>query len=212
MTSRKLPPVPAFVGMLVASLVTVPAKAQETGLIFWGIQMEQMEYRAGVEGEDLFAWVGDAFVGTDEWKLRWLGEGQIRLDEDEIEELENQLVAQMPISDFFDAKLGFRADTPDGPDRWYGVLGVAGLAPQWFEVDADLFVSDTADVSARLDAEYEIFITNRLILTPSLELNFAFTKDEEIGVGRGLSSGEFGLRLSYDLVDRFIAQLCLYQG
>lgn len=80
-----------------------------------------------------------------------------------------------------------------------------GLAPQWFEVDADLFVSETGDGSARLDVEYEGLLTNRLILTPSLELNAAFSEDREIEVGRGFSSAEIGLRLSYDLIDRAVA-------
>ena len=96
-------------------------------------------------------------------------------------------------------------DTPDGPDRLFGVVGVAGLAPQWIEVDADLFVSETGDVSARVDAEYELLITNRLILIPSLEVDVAFTEDREIGVATGLNSVEFGVRLSYDLIDRMLS-------
>ena len=48
-------------------------------------------------------------------------------------------------------------------------------------------------------------ITNRLILTPSADVNVAFTDDPEIGVGSGLSSAELGLRLSYDVVDRLFS-------
>lgn len=181
------------------------ATAQETDLHYWGLQLEEFEYRAGDEGEDLFVYDGDAFYGTDEWKVRWLGEGEVKLDEDKVETLENRFMVQTPISEFFDGKVGVRVDTPTGPDRWYGVIGVQGLAQQWFEIDADIFVSETADVSARLDGEYELLLTNRLILTPSVELNVAFTEDTEIGVGRGLSKGEFGLRMSYDAVDRLIS-------
>jgi copper resistance protein B len=114
-------------------------------------------------------------------------------------------VVQTPVSDFFDVKGGVRLDTPEGTDRWYGVLGVAGLAKQWFELDADLFVSETGDPSARLDVEYEALLTNRLILTPSADVNVAFTEDPEIGVGSGLSSAELGLRLSYDVIDRLFS-------
>jgi copper resistance protein B len=188
-----------------AALLPGLAVAQETGLVFWGVQMEQLEYRAGDEGEDVFAWEGDAYVGTDEWKLRWLGEGEQDLRDSATERLENQLVVQKPVADFFDAKAGFRLDTPDGPDRWYGLIGVSGLAQQWFEVDANLFVSENADVSVRFEVEYELLLTNRLILTPVIELDLSATEDREIGVGKGLSSGEFGLRLSYDLIDRSVA-------
>ena len=53
--------------------------------------------------------------------------------------------------------------------------------------------------------EYEGLITNRVILTPSIELNAAFSEDREIEIGTGISSAEIGLRLSYDLIDRSVA-------
>ena len=99
-----------------------------------------------------------------------------------------------------------RLDTPSKEqDRLYGVIGVTGLAPQWIEVDADIFFSEKGNTSARLDAEYELLITNYLILQPSVDINFAFSDDKAIGVGSGLNSIEAGLRLSYDLVDRSLS-------
>jgi copper resistance protein B len=187
------------------AVVTTPSWAQETNLIFYGLQMEELEYRQGDQKENLLVWDGDAFIGTDELKLRWLGEGEYDTDGEMVEKLENRLVLQKPVSDFFDLKAGVRLDSPEGPDRWFGVLGVAGLAPQWIEVDADLFISETGDVSARLDAEYELLITNRLILTPSAEIDVAFASDREIGVASGLNSIEAGVRLSYDVLDRAIS-------
>ena len=177
-------------------------QAQEKALFFHGLQFEELEYRWGDEDEDLLAWNGDGFVGTDELKLRWLGEGEYDRNARLFENLENRIVLQKPISTFFDIKAGVRADTPDGQDRWYGVLGFAGLAPQWFEIDADLFVSETGDTSVRLDVEYELLLTNYLILTPSVEANVAFSADREIGVGSGFNDIEIGARLSYDVIDR----------
>jgi len=181
------------------------ADAQEVGLVYYGLQMEEFEYRFGDSGEDLTAWDGDAFIGTDEFKLRLLSEGEYDLNADKFETLENRLVGQVPISDFFDAKAGFRLDTPKGPDRFYGVVGVAGLAPQWFEVDADLFLSEKGNLSARLDVEYELLLTNRLILTPSAAVDFAFSDDTEIEVKSGFTDLELGLRLSYDVIDRTVS-------
>lgn len=190
---------------MATAVLSVPAQAQEKGLIFYGIQMEELEYRLG-EGADRHAvWNGDAYVGTDELKLRWLGQGEYDTKGDTLERMENRVVLQKPVSDFFDVKAGVRLDTPDGPDRWFGVLGIAGLAKQWFEIDADLFVSETGDASARLDVEYELLLTNRLILTPSADIDIAFSEDREIGVGFGVNGVEAGLRLSYDLVDRAIS-------
>ena len=187
---------------LAAIAIPASSQAQETNLIFYGVQMEELEYRQGDQSENLLVWDGDAFLGTDELKLRWLGKGEYDADGDVLETMENRLVLQKPISDFFDIKAGVRLDSPEDVDRWFGVFGVTGLAPQWIEIDADLFISETGDVSARLDAEYELLITNRLILTPSGEIDVALSDDREIGVASGLNSIELGLRLSYDVVDR----------
>ena len=172
---------------------------------FYGVQVEELEYRAGDRGEELGYWSADAFYGTDDLKLRWITEGEYDFQEEVYETLENQLALQVPVSTFFDAKAGLRFDTPDGQNRQYAFVGLAGLAPYWFELDSNLYVSDRGDVSVDLDAEYEILLSNRLILTPSAELDAAFSDDEEVGVGAGLSSMELGLRLSYDLIDRSVS-------
>ncbi|MDD9976956.1 MAG: copper resistance protein B [Boseongicola sp.] len=192
-------------GAVVAALAATPVSAQETNLVYYGFQLEEFEHRVGDESEELLVWNGDTFVGTDELKLRLLSEGEYDTNERKFETLENRLVLQMPVSDFFDVKAGVRADTPKGKSRLYGVLGLTGLAKQWIEVDADLFGSDKGDASARLDAEYELLLTNRITLTPSADLNVAFSDDRKMGVGSGFSSAEVGLRLSYDILDRLLS-------
>jgi len=62
-----------------------------------------------------------------------------------------------------------------------------------------------AQLTAFLDAEYEALITNRIILTPSVEADLPFSQDAEIGVGAFGPSIEIGARLSYDLIDRAVA-------
>ena len=196
----------AFAGVVAASAASgvVPAAAQHAPPLRWAVEVEELEYRLA-DGDDALAWGADAFVGRDEWKLRLLSEGEFGLDDDAFEELENRLVIQRPVSDFFDAKAGIRLDTPDDYDQVYGVLGLQGLAPQWIEVDLDLFVSDDGDVSARLDAEYEILITNYLVLVPSLELDLPFDDDPDRNLAAGAPTLEIGARLGYDLVDRAVA-------
>ena len=197
-----------LVGTLLAAGViasAAPALSQETGLVFYGFQLEEFEHRRGDENERLAVYNGDAFVGTDEIKLRWLGEGEYDLRASKFETMENRLVLQTPVTDFFDVKAGARLDSPKGKSRWYGAVGLTGLAKQWVEIDADLFVSEKGDASARLDAEYELLLTNRWILTPSADIDVAFSDDRRMDVGRGLSSAEVGLRLSYDLLDRALS-------
>lgn len=192
-----VPSIPAL-----ASDMREDTSGRKDPLTVWGVQFEELEYRYSDDDEELGVWNGDAFYGTDELKFRWLGKGEYAIEEQAYEQLENQLLVQTPISDFFDAKAGIRFDTPEGPDRTYAVLGIAGLAPHWFEVDASLYVSDEGDTSAEFDAEYELLLTNHLILTAGLDATVAFSEDREIGLGKGLSSTETGIRLSYDLIDR----------
>ncbi len=190
----------------------VPATSQELKYdnpgkdpyIYYGLSIEQLETRIGESGHSL-VWDGDAFVGTDEVKLRLRSAGEYSLDESLLENLEHQALVQTPVSDFFDAKVGLRYDSPNGKNRGYAVVGFQGLAPQWFELEGDLFLSEKGDLSARLEADYELLLTNRLILIPTAEIDLAFSDDEGVGNGAGLNSIATGLRLSYDLVDRTIA-------
>lgn len=190
----------ACAAAILTLIAATHAKAAEP-LIFGGVSFEKLEYRIA-DGDDKFVYDGDAFIGTDENKLRLRGEGEYVINEEAFEKLETQLLYQRPVSDFFDAKAGIRADTPEGDDRFFAVLGVQGLAPQWFHVDLDFFIGDEADPSLRFDGEYELLITNRLILIPSAEIEYAFSDNRDAGIGHGLASTEIGLRLSYDVWDR----------
>ena len=168
--------------------------------LIWGVQAEQLEYRAN-ENKDMLAWDFDAIVGTDELKLVWRSEGEYGLDEDLFETLENQARVQVLISTFFDAVGGVHVETPDNqPDRIHGVVGIKWLVPQWFEVDVDLFISDKSFL--RLEGEYEVLITNWMSLTPVVELELPFTDDPATGVSAWGPKLESGIRFSYDLVDR----------
>ncbi|MCG8518892.1 MAG: copper resistance protein B [Pseudomonadales bacterium] len=200
-----------LVTLLASSVLSPVVSAQQLmedtterkqALRVWGAQFEELEYRYSDDDEELGVWKADLFYGTDEFKARWLSNGEYAIDEQAYHTLENQLVGQVPVSEFFDAKAGIRFDTPEGPDRTYAVVGLSGLAPQWFEIDASLYASQDGDVSAELDAEYELLITNHWILVASVDASVAFSEDREIGVGKGLVSTETGLKLSYDLIDR----------
>ncbi|WP_420405932.1 copper resistance protein B [Nisaea sp.] len=190
----------ATLSALSAILSAEPASSEQW---LWGIQAEQLEWRSG-EGSEVYAWDADAFVGRDEFKFALRSEAEYAASPDKFETLENQLRLQIPVSDFFDAVAGVRHDSPDeGPRRTHGVLGLHGLAKQWFEVDADLFLSDYP--SARFEVEYEGLITNRIIFTPSIEFDLPLADDEATGRAAFGPKLEIGGRLSYDLIDRAIA-------
>lgn len=193
----------AAAAAILAATATAAEAQTKAPLVFYWTQVEKLEYRLG--DDDTFAWDGDFVVGTDDLRLVLRSQAEYLVDAGQFERLENQARLQTPISDFFDAAAGIRVDTPKGPDRVYGVLGLHGLAPQWFEIDADFFVGGEGDASFRLDADYEALITNRVILTPTLEVDLPLTDDEDIGLAAFGPKLEASLRLSYDLVDRAVA-------
>ncbi|KDB04087.1 copper resistance protein CopB, partial [Defluviimonas sp. 20V17] len=168
----------------------------------WSFRTEKLEYRLGKK-ENSLAWDFDARVGGDEYRLVWKSEG-LRILGGGFAELNNELRFQKPISAFFDTFVGVAASTPDGePQRYYGSLGVTGLAPQWFEVEGALYVSKFPYIRAR--ADYRALITNRLILTPEVVLTMPLADDPARGIAAGGASAELGLRLGYDLIDRSVA-------
>ncbi|MCK5777936.1 MAG: copper resistance protein B [Rhodospirillales bacterium] len=181
-------------------VIAPPLKAEEP---IYGVQLEQLEYRFGDKDTDVMAWDGDALYGTDDLKFVLRSEGEFETKTDKMETLETQLRLQTPVSTFFDAVAGIRFDTPEGQDRVHGVVGLHGLAPQWFEIDADLFVSDYP--SFRFEAEYEALITNYWILTPSIEFDLPLRDDPGRELGAWGPKVEIGARLSYDLIDRAVA-------
>jgi copper resistance protein B len=102
---------------------------------------------------------------------------------------------------------GLRHDFSPSPERTYLVLGIQGLAPIGSKWTAPLFISNKGDISTRFEGEYDLRITQRLILQPRLELDLALQDVPELGIGSGLSSGEIGARLRYEIRPEF-APLC----
>lgn len=94
---------------------------------------------------------------------------------------------------------GVRRDLGAGPGRDWAAVGFAGLAPYRFELDATAYVGEGGNTAARLEAEYELLITQRLVLQPRLELEWHGRDDPARGIGAGLSSTEAGLRLRYEI-------------
>lgn len=169
------------------------------------VLIDQLEAKLR-DGRDAYAWDGQAWYGGDINKL-WLkseGEGEFggRIDDAEVQALWSRA-----IDPWFDLQLGVRQDFRRGDDRTHLAAGVQGLAPYWFEVDAALFLSDKGDVTGRIEAEYDLRLTQRLILQPRLEVELALQDVPELDIGSGLSSGELGARLRYEIVPEFAPYL-----
>ena len=194
----------AFASALLATaFLAVPAVAEEMDDdLFTLVLIDQLEYRAQ-KGSDLVVWEGQARIGNDDHKVALKSRGEYTLDTDKFASAEFQLLYLRPFDDFVDVQFGLRHDVKPEPTRSYAVVGLNGLAPQWFEVDASAFLSERGDASARLEAEYDILLTQRLVLQPTAELNVALSDDRPTGVGAGVGDVELGLRLRYEIAREF---------
>ena len=175
--------------------------AREHGKFTGGtVMLDRLEARLG-DGEELYLWEAQGWYGGDIDRLWVKSEGEGALGRD-VEAAEVQALWSHAIDPWFDVQAGIRYDLePDS--RAHAVLGLQGLAPYMFEVDAAAFLSDRGDLTARLEAEYDQRITQRLILQPRAEVSLAAQDIAERGIGAGVSSVEAGLRLRYEIAREF---------
>ena len=175
-------------------------RAENGGMnIFW-LQGDRTEYRAR-EGDDGYLWDWQGYYGGDLNKFWFKSEGEGTFGESP-EAAEIQGLWSHAIGPWWDLQTGVRQDLT-GPERTYGVIGVQGLAPYMFEIDAAAFLSTKGDLTARAEAELDQRITQRLILQPRAEINLSAQDIPELGIGAGLDSVELGLRLRYEFAREF---------
>jgi copper resistance protein B len=169
------------------------------GMRLW-IQGDRVEYRAR-EGADGYLWDVQGYYGGDINKFWFKSEGEGSFGEP-IEGAEVQALWSRAIAPFFDFQAGVRQDLT-GPERTHAVIGIQGIAPYKFEVDAAAFISSKGDVTARIEGELDQRITQRLILQPRAELALSAQDIPELGVGAGIDRIEAGLRLRYEFAREF---------
>lgn len=154
------------------------------------------------EGRDLRVWDVQGWIGGDYDKLWLKSEGEDRVGES-TEQAEVQALYARLISPFWYLQAGVRYEERPSPSRTSLALGVQGLAPYWFDVEATAYLSEKGKLSAGFEAEYDLLFTQRLILQPRVETTFAGSAEEERGVGRGFNNVELGLRLRYEIRRQF---------
>ncbi len=204
------PPPDAFKGPLHAADEAVGAERmnssrlqvmrQVSGMPVGWFQADRAEYRARKDG-DGYLWDLQGYYGDDYDKAWFKSEGEGAFGR-KPESAEIQALWSHAIGPWWDLQTGVRQDLA-GPNRTHAVIGVQGLAPYLFEVDAAAFLSTKGDLTARIEAELDQRITQRLILQPRTELNFSAQKIPELGIGAGLHKAELGLRLRYEFAREF---------
>lgn len=159
-----------------------------------------LEYQAS-GGDDRYRWDGQAWFGGDIHRLVLKSEGRGMRGEG-IETGEVQALYSRATGVYTDVQAGIRQDF-DPTGRTYVTAGAQTLFPYWFETEAAVFVSTKGELLVRAEGSYDLRLTNRLILQPRAELNFAAQNTAETRTGAGLSDAEVGLRLRYEIRREF---------
>ncbi|HEY3518448.1 MAG TPA: copper resistance protein B, partial [Gammaproteobacteria bacterium] len=136
---------------------------------------------------DGLAWDATFWAGRSFNKLAVRTEGEKSGGNTERAELE--LLWSHSVARWWDVVAGARADFEPGATQSWSAFGVQGLAPHRFALEATAYLADGGRSAARFEGEYELLITQRLILQPQLELNWYGQADAARGVGPGLSTG-----------------------
>lgn len=162
--------------------------------------VDQLEFRAG-EGKSPLVWDAEGWLGKDLHKL-WIKTDGEYVD-GQVEEAELQTLYSRAVAPFWDLQLGWRRDLRPEPQRDWLAFGLKGLAPYFFDIDTALFIGENGRSAARLQAEYEVMLTQRLVLVPEIEMNLYGKNDPSTGTGSGLADIEAGLRLRYEVRREF---------
>lgn len=172
---------------------------------FGKLLLDQLEWRR-TEAGDAAVWEALGWYGSDYNKLWVKTEGErVR---GSTKDARVDILWDHIISRWWSLQAGGREDFGDGPARTWAALGLQGLAPYWFDVEATAYVGEEGRTAARLKAEYDLLLTQRLIVQPEAEANFYGKADPAREIGSGLSDLDIGLRVRYE----FRRELAPYIG
>jgi copper resistance protein B len=178
---------------------------------YWFLLFDLLEYQR-LTSLNALRWDVSAWAGGDKNRIWLKSSADLYFSAPIGGEVDLQLLYGRLISPFFDFQVGARVEQHNErsatPRRVFLAVGVQGLAPGGFEVEPTLFLSNKLKVSGRLTASIDFLMTQRLVLQPRFETEFAFQTDEEFGVDPGINDLEGGVRLRYE----FCRELAPYLG
>jgi copper resistance protein B len=170
---------------------------------FGKVIFDQLEWRDGG------AWDAQGYYGGDYDKLwvktegKYVPSGRDAADGSGIRDADVEVLWNRVISAWWNLQAGGRQDFGPGQSRTWAAVGIQGLAPQWFETEATVYGSDEGRTAARLKAQYDLLLTQRLVLQPFAEANLYGRSDPAHQIGSGLSDLEVSVRLRYEVRREF---------
>ncbi|MCH7228258.1 copper resistance protein B [Haloferula sp. A504] len=158
-------------------------------------------------GPGRFGWEAQGWIGGDIHKFWWKHEGEAVFEGQDRAESETDLLYSRLITPFWNLQAGVQYanewSSSNYGDRWSAALGIQGLSPYKFEVDATLYLSEHGNLTADLEAEYDIRLTQRLVLQPRAELGLSAQDIPRRSLGTGLTDAVLDLRLRYEIKREF---------
>lgn len=185
-----------------AAFPDVPGHAVHDDVVNWFVLADQLEWQ-GSSTERGISWDSVGWVGKDRDRFWFRAEGT-RLGDSDVYDTHVHALYGRAIARWWDVVAGVRQDIHPGASRSWLAVGVQGLAPQWFEVEATAYVGTNGHLELRVQTEYDLRLTNRLLLQPVAELDLRSAADPAQEVGAGLGGTDVGLRLRY-LIRRELA-------
>ena len=159
------------------------------------IRLDELE--AQDADEEILKWDLDAWFGRELDRLWLRGQGEHAGGATETAEIE--LLWGRSFAPWWAFVAGAREDLEPNPERTWAAIGIQGLSPYRFDIEATAYVGEGGRTAARVEARCEVLFTNRLILQPLISLDWYGQEDAARGIGSGLASGEIGLRLRYEI-------------
>jgi copper resistance protein B len=210
-TSEPTHDLPAFVRRLTdedrkAAFPDVGGHAAHDDAVHYFVLLDQFEWQVTTDGAGGINLDSKGWVGRDRDRLWFRTEGDA--DGGRVGEAQAHVLYGRQFSRWWDVVAGIRQDFRPGPAQTWAAIGVQGLAPYWFEIEATAYVGASGRTHARFEVEYELLLTNRLILQPLVEVEIFGKSDPERGVGAGVSTTDAGFRLRYE----FRRELAPYVG
>ena len=170
---------------------------------FYALLGDRLEYNEQTDATvfDFQAWYGTTFD-----RLVVKTEGDI--SKGKLEENQTDILWGHAISAYWDTQVGLRTDySTEGKNRQWLAVGLQGLAPYWFELDMTAYLGEKGNSAFTLEAEYELLLTQKLIVQPRAEITFYGKDDEQNELGSGLSSSAIGFRVRYEFTRQFAPYL-----
>jgi copper resistance protein B len=168
--------------------------------IFAHVLLDQLEGRFNGSNPQ-FRWDSQGWIGTDYDKLWIKSEGTF--SNGTFDDGQHQFLYDRAVTTYFDVQAGLRSDLDLRPARNWAAFGIQGLAPYFFDLELTGYASSEGHFAGKLQASYDLLITQRLILQPQIELNLYSKADPARLVGAGFSDIDTGLRLRYEISRKF---------